>query len=300
MNLLNLFSRFPTALAQGLIYGIMALGVYITFRILKISDLTVDGSFATGGAAAVMAIIAGASPIVALLLAFITGLLCGAVTALLNSRLKIPTVLASILVQLALYSVNLKIQKGSALIAVSVDRYNLLISSRNLTKSNLTGLLLTAVIIAILYWFFGTETGCAIRATGNNQAMARANGINPAVSRFIGLSMANGLVGFAGGLLAQLQGFTDVSMGRGAIVIGLAAIIIGEVLHSILIPRNFSFMLRLIFVIVGGIIYYMVMVIILWMHIDSNDLKLFTALIVAAFFAAGNLKNKGGFSNAED
>ena len=300
MNLLNLLLRFPAAIAQGLIYGIMALGVYITFRILKISDLTVDGSFATGGATAVMAIIAGVNPMVALLLAFAAGVVCGAVTALLNSKLKIPAVLASILVQLALYSINLKIQKGSALISVSVDRYSLLVTSRNLVKSNLTGLLLSAAIIAILYWFFGTETGCAIRATGNNQAMARANGINPANTRLIGLAMANGLVGFAGGLLAQFQGFTDVSMGRGAIVIGLAAIIIGEVLHGILLPHNSSFLLRLVFVVIGGIVYYLVMVIILWMHIDSNDLKLFTALIVAAFFAAGNLRNKGGFSNAED
>ena len=293
MTLSSLISRLPGGVAVGILYGIMALGIYITFKVLKVSDLTVDGSFATGGAVSVMLILAGVNPVLSLFAAFLSGLICGSVTGLLHTRMRIPVILSSILVQIGLYSVNLRIMQGAALKAVSVDNFPLLINIRFIPKTILICGSIAAVLIALLYWFFGTEKGCAIRATGNNPAMAKSNGINTNNAILIGLALSNGVVAFAGALMAQYQGFADVNNGRGAIVTGLAAIIIGEVITDSLLKKGSSFWQRLLLVLVGGVIYYLIMVLILWLRIDSNDLKLFTAIIVAVFLAASNLRKRG-------
>ena len=290
MSLVSLLNRLPGGIAQGLIWGIMALGVYITFRVLNESDLTVDGSFATGGAVAVVLIRAGISPVLAIFASFIAGILCGCITGLIHTKLKIPAILSGILVQLALYAINLHIMSMSSNIAVSLDTTNLLVSIRNVPKSIIISLVIAIVIIVIMYWFFGTEIGCAIRATGNSNHMAVAQGINIDTMKVMGFALGNGLVSLAGAILSEYQGYADINMGRGAIVIGLAAIIIGEAVSKIVFKKGCSFYTRLAFVIVGGILYYTAMVLILWLRIDSNDLKLFTALIVMIFLAIPNLK----------
>ncbi len=288
-----LLNALPGATAQGLIWGLMAIGVFITFRILDVADLTVDGSIATGGAVAVMLIRAGWNPWLALLCAFAAGMLAGLVTGLFHTRCGIPAILAGILTQLALYSINLRIMESKSNQAVGVDKYPLLVSQRyvrDLALNNPLPLLLvfTAALIALLYWFFGTEKGCSIRATGANLNMARAQGINTNNNIVLGLMLSNGLVAFAGGLLAQYQGSADVNMGRGAIVIGLAAVIIGEVIFKRL--RNFS--LKLLSVSIGAVIYYIVLQLVLQLGLNTNDLKLFTALIVAVFLGVPYWKGK--------
>lgn len=226
----NLISSFPGGIAQGLIWGIMALGVYITFRMLDIADLTVDGSFTTGGAVAAMAILGGMNPWLALLLAFLAGLCAGTVTGLLHTLLGIPAILAGILTQFALYSINLAVMGFASNKAIGVDTYALSISSRYIVLAILTGAVIALVLIGLLYWYFGTESGSAMRATGNNPEMSKAQGININIMKVFGLALSNGVVAFAGALMAQYQGFADINMGRGSIVIGLAAVIIGEVI----------------------------------------------------------------------
>lgn len=292
-TLASLINRIPGGVALGIIWGIMALGVYITFRVLQVSDLTVDGSFTTGGAVTIMLILAGVSPTLALFAAIIAGILCGVVTGLIHTKLKIPAILSGILVQIALFSINIHILAGKANQAVNPSKYNLLIAIGNVPKSILIGLIISILIIIVLYWYFGTEQGCAIRATGNSIRMALAQGININNMKVIGFALGNGLVALAGGLLAEYQGYADINMGRGAIVIGLAAIIIGEALSEVFFKKGCSFYTRLAFVIIGGIIYYLVMVLILWLRVDSNDLKLFTAIIVCIFLAIPNFKKKG-------
>lgn len=289
LNPLNLLGAMPGNVAQGLIWGLMALGVYITFRLLDFADLTVDGSFATGGAVTVVLILHGWSVPAALLIAILAGLAAGLITGLLHTLLGIPPILAGILTQIALYSINLNIM-GMANLAVSVDQYPLLLSSRKITASILIALVLIAIVIMALYWYFGTEQGSAMRATGSNPAMSRAQGIHIETMKVIGLGLSNGMVALAGGLMTQYQGTADVSMGRGAIVIGLAAIIIGEVLCDAIFTKGCNFAIRLLFVVFGGVIYYAVMVIILWLKLDPNDLKLFTAIIVAIFLAVPHLQ----------
>lgn len=295
---LALFRSMPGAFAQGMVWGLMALGVYITYRLLDFADLTVDGSLATGGAVAVMLIRGGMSPWAALIFAFLAGMAAGFITGILHTALGIPGILASILTQISLYSINLNIM-GCSNQAVSVDKYPLVVSLRYLSDSNSTRVQIFATcilfcfaIVAILYWYFGTEQGHAIRATGCNQQMARAQGINTNLHTVIALMISNGLVGLSGGLYAQYQGAADVNMGRGAIVIGLAAVIIGEVLCDAFFRKGCNFSVRLSFVILGGIVYYLVMVLILWLKLDPNDLKLFTAVIVAAFLAVPYLKGQ--------
>ena len=290
LSLLKLVKNMPGGISQGIIWGIMALGIYITFRLLDVADLTVDGSFTTGGAVTVMLILGGWPAWAALIVAAIAGLLAGLVTGLLHTKLGIPAILAGILTQFSLYSINLHIMGMAANKAVSVDKYRLLLSSRNIPSAILTGLILALVLISILYWYFGTEQGSAIRATGTNPAMSRALGINIDNMKVLGLSLSNGIVALSGGLLSQYQGFADINMGRGAIVIGLAAVIIGEVLCDAFFRKGSSFYTRLIFVVLGGIAYYIVMVIILWLKLDSNDLKLFTAVLVAVFLAVPYLQ----------
>ena len=288
MNFLpSLLNAMPGAVTQGILWGIMAIGVYITYRILDVADLTVDGSLATGGAVCVILMCAGVNPWIALLCAFLAGVLAGLCTGLLHTRCGIPAILAGILTQLALYSVNLRIMSGKANTPIGVDKYDLLVSQRYVRDLTLDNpiplvLLILAVLIAVLYWFFGTEYGSSLRATGSNQHMARAQGINTRSTITFGLMLSNGLVALAGGLLAQYQGAVDVNMGRGAIVIGLAAVIIGEVLLGKLF-RNFA--LKLVTVVVGAVIYYMVIQIVLQLGLNTNDLKLLTALVVALFLA---------------
>lgn len=299
LNPMRLFSALPGNIAQGIIWGIMAIGVYMTFRLLRFSDLSVDGSFATGGAVAVMLIINGIPAPIAMLVAFGAGILAGLATGILHTVFGIPDILAGILTQIALYSINLRIMGGKANQAVSVDKYSLAVSLRDIPSSLMVGGILAVLLIAVLYWFFGTEKGSAIRATGCNPAMSMAQGININSTKVLTLALSNGLVAFAGALLAQYQGFADVNMGRGAIVIGLAAVIIGEVLGEALVGKRLSFFGRLLFVVIGGIVYYIVVGVVLWMKMPSNDLKLFTAIIVAVFLAVPYLRAKSQNSYAK-
>ena len=291
--LLQLFNALPGSVSQGLIWGIMAIGVYITYRILDIPDLTVDGSFATGGAVGVMLILGGCNLWLAMLLSFIAGLLAGAITGLLHTLMGIPPILAGILTQLSLYSINLKIM-GKANQSVNVNNTDLLVSLRWVKEFAFHNPLITVgivliVLIAVLYWFFGTEMGSAIRATGSNLNMSRAQGINTSFNKVLGIMLSNGLVAFSGAFLAQYQGFADVKMGQGAIVIGLAAVIIGEALFG-KIFRNFA--LKLLSVALGSIIYYIVIQAVITLGFDANLLKLLSATIVAIFLAIPYWKRK--------
>ena len=272
LSLLKLLKNIPGGVAQGLIWGLMALGIYITFRLLDVADLTVDGSFTTGGACTVMLILAGGPAWAALLVALIAGLLAGFCTGMLHTKLGIPAILSGILTQFALYSVNLHIMGMAANKAVSVDKFNLVLSSRNIPSAIITGLIIAAVLVALAYWYFGTEQGSALRSTGDNPAMSRALGINIDNMKVLGLSLSNGVVALAGGLMAQYQGFADINMGRGAIVSGLAAVIIGEVLGRAILGKHLNFLGTLSFTVLGGVLYYVVVVIVLWLKLSSNDL----------------------------
>ena len=285
LSVLKLLKNMPGGIAQGLIWGLMALGVYITFRLLDVADLTVDGSFTTGGACTVMLILAGWPAWAALLVAVLAGVAAGFCTGMLHTKLGIPAILAGILTQFSLYSINLHIMGMAANKAVSVDKFSLILSSRTVPMAIFTGFLIALALVTLFYWYFGTEQGSALRATGSNSAMSRAQGIDVDAMKVLGLSISNGVVALSGGLMAQYQGFADINMGRGAIVIGLAAVIIGEVLCDAIFRKGCSFSTRLTFVALGGVVYYIVMVIILWLRLDPNDLKLFTALIVAVFLA---------------
>ena len=287
MNIMSLVNALPGAAAQGLIWGIMAIGVYITYRILDFADLTVDGSLCTGGAVCIMMMLKGQNVWVSMVAALLAGMAAGCVTGLLHTFMGIPAILSGILTQLGLYSINLKIM-GKANQAINVDKYDLLVSLRfirNVPLFKNTILLVSLIIIVliiILYWFFGTELGCSIRATGCNDKMARAQGINTDFNRVLGLMISNGLVALSGALLSQYQGFADINMGRGAIVIGLAAVIIGEAIFG-KIFRNFG--LRLLSVAFGSIIYYLVLQVFIWLGIDTDLLKLLSAAVVAIFLA---------------
>ena len=281
-------NALPGAIGQGLIWGIMAIGVYITFRVLDFADLTVDGTLATGGATLVMCIAGGMNVYLALFVAFLAGCAAGLVTGLLNTAFGIPPILAGILTQLALYSVNLRIM-GKANQPISPYNYKLAVSMADIKMAIVVVAIFVVAIIAALYWFFGTEMGHAIRATGSNMNMARANGINISMSKIVALILSNGLVALSGGLLAQYQGFADINMGRGAIVIGLAAVIIGEVIFG-KIFKNFA--LKLLAVAFGAIIYYVVMQFVINLGLNTDDLKLLTAAIVAVFLGIPYIKSK--------
>lgn len=296
---LALLRSLPGACAQGLIWGLLALGVYITYKLLDFADLTVDGSMATGGAVAVMLIRAGMNPWLALIFAFLAGMAAGFITGMLHTALGIPGILASILTQISLYSINLNIL-GSSNQAVSVDKYSLVVSLRYISDSTAskirmftTCILFCVILVAILYWYFGTEQGHAIRATGCNRQMARAQGINTDFHTVLALMISNGLVGLSGGLYAQYQGAADVNMGRGAIVIGLAAVIIGDVLFGKMCAgKKIAFAYTLLSVIAGAILYYLVLSVVLWLKFPSDDLKLFSAIVVAIFLSIPYLKAK--------
>ena len=294
MNIMALISALPGAAAQGLIWGIMAIGVYITFRTLDIADLTVDGTMCTGGAVCIMMMMNGHNVWVAMLAAFIAGMLAGLATGFFHTFMGIPAILSGILTQLALWSVNLKIM-GKSNQALNVDKYNLLVSLRYIKgvpifKNTIVIVaIMIVVLIAILYWFFGTELGCSIRATGCNSNMALAQGINTNFNKVLGLMISNGLVALSSALLAQYQGFADINMGRGAIVIGLAAVIIGEAIFG-RIFRNFA--LTLLSVGFGAVIYYLVLQVVIWLGVDTDLLKMFSAIVVAIFLAIPYWKSR--------
>ena len=294
MQIMSLITALPGAAAQGLIWGIMAIGVYITFRILDIADLTVDGTLCTGGAVCIMMMLSGHNVWVSMLVATGAGLLAGLATGIFHTFMGIPAILAGILTQLSLYSVNLKIM-GKANQAINVDKFNLLVSLRRVKGVALTQntlfivAIMIIILIAVLYWFFGTELGCSLRATGCNPSMSRAQGINTDRNKVLGLMLSNGLVALSGTLLTQYQGFADINMGRGSIVIGLAAVIIGEAIFS-RIFRNFA--LKLLSVVFGSILYYLVLQIVIWMGIDTDLLKMLSALVVAFFLAFPYWKGK--------
>ncbi len=288
----------PSAIAQGLIWGIMAIGIYVTYKILDIADLTVDGSLCTGGATCVILLVNGCPMWLALICSIFVGMLAGLITGILITKLKIPAILAGILTQLALYSINLHIMGfgttsfSKSNLPISVDKYNLIVSSRYVRELSLRNpiivvILFVAIVIAILYWFFGTELGCSIRATGANQFMARSQGINTNKTKVIGLVISNSLVALTGALLSQYQGFADINMGRGAIVIGLAAVIIGEQIFD-KVFKNFA--LKLFACVLGAIIYCLVIQFVLKLGLSTDDLKMLTAIVVAIFLAIPNLK----------
>ena len=288
----SLFRAFPGNVAQGMIWGIMALGLYISYKLLDFSDLTVDGTLSTGAAVTVMLILRGLPALVSILIAFFCGCLAGLITGLLHTKLKIAPILSGILTQIALYSVNLHILGNKANQAVNVNDYGLLLSLRDTPHAILVSLIFALVLIAILYWFFGTETGSAIRATGSNPQMAKAQGIDTDRMKLIALALSNGIIAISGGLLAQYQGFADVSLGRGAIVIGLAAIIIGSVLIEAFSKKEVNFAVSLGSAVFGGILYYIAIGIVLWLKLPTNDMKLFTAILVAIFLAVPNLSHR--------
>ena len=303
-----LLNAMPGAIAQGLIWGIMAIGVYITYKVLDLADLTVDGTMALGGAVCVMLMMNGVNVWIALLCAIIAGMIAGLLTGIFHTAMGIPPILSGILTQLSLYSINLAIMEFKANQGISVTKYHLIVSQRNVRTLDLSNpifraLIFLAVSIGILYWFFGTEIGCSLRATGANEAMARAQSINTNTAKILGLMISNGIVALSSAMLAQYQGFVDVNMGRGAIVIGLAAVIISEVLFA-RIFRNFA--AKLAGVAIGAVLYYIVIQVVLWMGLNTNLLKLLSALIVAVFLAIPHWKatleskhiTKGGRQNA--
>ena len=286
--MIDLLSSLPGAVAQGLIWGIMAVGVYITYKLLDIADLTVDGSICTGAAVCTMMLLSGRSLWLAVLCAVAAGLLAGVVTGLLHIWLGIPPILAGILTQMTLWSVNLKIL-GKANQGLSVRDNHVLLSQMDVPGALVVLAIAAVLVVAVLYLFFGTELGCGIRATGCNPVMSRAQGINTNFNIVLGLAVSNGLVALSGALLSQYQGFADVGMGRGAIVIGLAAVIIGEAVFG-RIFHNFA--LKLVSVSLGAIIYYIVIQLVLTLGFDANLLKLLSASVVAIFLAVPYWKGK--------
>ncbi len=292
MMLLNWLNALPGAAAQGIIWGIMAIGVYITYRILDVSDLTVDGSICTGAAVCAVLVTSGVNVWIAMLAAMLAGAICGLITGIFHTFMGIPAILSGILTQLILWSVNLKIM-GRANIALPSRNYSLIISGLDVPKTLVVLLVFTLCLIGILYWFFGTELGASLRATGSNLNMSRAQGINTDINKIIGLAISNGVVALSGALLSQYQGYSDINMGRGAIVIGLAAVIIGEAVTS-RFARNFA--AKLGGVVIGGIIYYFVYQTVIFLGLDTDLLKMLSALVVAVFLAVPYWK-KRYFSN---
>ena len=291
LNPANFLAALPGNIAQGIIWGLMGLRVFITYKLLNFADLSVDGSFATGGAVTAVMLINGCSVWVALIVAILAGIAAGLITGLLHTLLGIPDILAGILTQIALYSINLNIM-GRSNLPISYRNYALVISASDINLSIIIALGIAAIVIAAMYWYFGTEQGSTIRSTGSNPAMSKAQGININVAKVIALALSNGLVALAGSLFAQYQGFADINMGRGAIVIGLAAVIIGEVLGEAIFRKRMNFVVKMLFVIVGGILYYIAMGIVLWLKMPTDDTKLFTAIIVAIFLAVPYLQKK--------
>lgn len=273
------------AVSQGILWGIMVLGVYITYKLLDIADLTVDGSFALGGSVCAVLVVAGVDPLIAVAAAMLAGMLAGAVTGFLHTVFEIPAILAGILTQIALWSVNLRIMGKSNTPLLQSDtifsRMTELTGLSSATASIIVGVIVAVAIIAALYWFFGTEIGSALRATGNNEHMIRALGVSTAKTKMIALMLSNALVGLSGGLICQGQKYADIGMGTGAIVIGLAAIVIGEVLGRLTPGKLTGFKSRLVSAVAGSVVYFLIRAIVLQMGMDANDMKLLSAVIVA-------------------
>lgn len=299
----RLFLTVLSAFSQGLFWAILAIGVYITFRILNFADMTSEGSFSLGGSvSATMIVVFGWNPFFSLIIVIIAGMLSGVVTGLLHTKLKIPAILSGILSMIALYSINLRImgQSNTPLLGKdtiiskvkglfpTAQEIGIKDSTLQILVSIGVGILFVILVIVLLYWFFGTEIGCAIRATGNNEAMVRAQGANTDLMKIFGLAIGNGLIALSGGLVAQSQGYADVNMGVGAIVIGLASIVIGEVIFH----RRRSFAHKLIAIVVGSAIYRIIIAFVLWLGLNTNDLKLLTAVIVAVALSVPVLKNQ--------
>lgn len=285
---MELLNALPGAIAQGLIWGIMAIGLYITYKVLDFADLSVDGSITTGACVCAVLLNNGVNVWVCLLVAFLSGALAGLITGVLHTLMGIPPILAGILTQLMLWSINLKIL-GKANMAVSGRTLPVLITSLNNPMAILIVGLFIAALIALLYFFFGTEIGCTLRATGNNEQMVKAQGVNVTATKILGLMLSNALVALSGALLAQYQGFADINMGRGAIVIGLAAIIIGQTLIGFF-GQNFA--LKLFGCALGGVCYYLVYQIVVWLGLDTDLLKLLSAVVVAVFLAIPYIKKE--------
>lgn len=277
----------PGAVAQGMIYGLLAIGVYITYKILDIADLTVDGSMVTGAAVCAVLVTGGCNVWVAMLVSMIAGMLTGLVTGLLHTFLGIPAILAGILTQLMLWSANLVIMSGKSNVGINARNFALAVARKDLGKSLIVLAAMAAFFILVLYWFFGTEMGCSIRATGCNQSMSRAQGINTGMNKVLGLVISNGIVALAGALNAQYLGAADINNGKGAIVIGLAAVIIGDALFG-KISKNFAF--RLFSVVLGGIIYFIVYQVVIFIGLDTNLLKMISAIVVTIFLGVPHLK----------
>lgn len=306
--LVSMFNSLPGVAAEGLFYGIFALGVYITYKILDVADLTVDGSIVTGCAVTTICILYGVDPLIAVFIAFIVGMLAGALTGFFHTFLKIPAILAGILSQFSLYTINMIIMGLQAFLKeggakdslipmsptayASVSDFSLIVSSRDKTSAMLVGFVFVAAIIALLYWFFGTEFGCSLRATGANPKMARAQGINTSFATVFGLMFSNGFVALAGGLLAQYTGGSNITFGAGAIVIGLASVVIGEVLCNAIFKKGASFAVKLVFVVLGSLVYSLIKRFVINIGLDTNFLKLISAVIVAIFLSAPNFKAK--------
>ena len=286
--LLSYAESLPGAVNLGIIWGLMALGVFITYKVLDVADLTVDGSFATGGIVCAIFIQNGGNFAVGLLLGFVAGVICGLITGLLHTLLGIPPILAGILTQLACWSINLKIASGASNISISARTTTVLVSQLDKYNALWILFLAVAVVVALLYVFFGTQLGASIRATGNNQKMARAQGINTKFNIVLGLMISNGIVALAGGLLAQYQGFADINMGRGAIVIGLCSVVVGHAIFSKISP---NFGLRMASVVVGGIIYYVIFSTVVFIGMDTDLLKMLAAVVVAIFLGVPYIKS---------
>ncbi len=287
--MLDYLSSLPGAITLGLIWSIMALGVYITYKVLNVADLTVDGSFVTGGIVAAVLITSGMNFLLAMLIATIAGAICGLITGLLHTFLGIPAILAGILTQMALWSINLLISGGRSNISVASFSYKVLFSQASVYDALWKIGLIVALFLAILYLFFGTELGASIRATGNNQDMSRAQGINTKFNIVLGLMISNALVALAGALLAQYQGYADINMGKGAIVIGLCAVVVGTAITTKISP---NFLVRLLGCAVGGIIYYIIFQTVVFLGLDTNLLKALAAVIVIIFLGVPYIKNQ--------
>lgn len=289
---MNILLAMGSAVAQGMLWGIMAIGVFLTYKIMQISDLTVDGSFALGACASVAFILLGIDPVLSLILATVTGALAGLVTGLLHTKLKIPAILSGILTQIALYSINVRILgRGNVSIMKEDTVFTLLMEKLPFSRDAITalvGLIITIIIVVALYWFFGTEVGTAIRATGNNQSMAKAQGINTNWMIIIGLMVSNALVAFSGALVGQSQRFADVTMGTGTIVIGLASVVIG----GVIINEEKNFSLQLMSTALGSVIYRVIIAIVLQLGLRTDDQKLLTAVIVATALSVPNLRKR--------
>lgn len=307
--LISMVNSLPGIAAEGLFYGIFALGVYITYKILDVADLTVDASIVTGCAVTVICIKYGVPPLVAVFIAFIAGMLAGLLTGFFHTILKIPAILAGILSQFSLYTINMIIMGLQAYMEkdgtnrapipmsptayASISDYALIVSSRDKESAAIVGFIFVAAIIALLYWFFGTEFGCSLRATGANPKMARAQGINTGFATVFGLMFSNGFVALAGGLLAQFTGGSNITFGAGAIVIGLASVVIGEVLHGAIFKKGSNFAVKLLFVVIGSLVYSLIKRVVINIGLDTNFLKLISAVIVAIFLVVpGMKKNK--------